>query len=189
MDEPKFGERVISAEEIWLRMFPEETGFAQEWAHTQRLHELKGLIVGQAGEVEGQLDQILSLLQSESKRLTAGQALKSIEKLLPEAVRKAFSDELRTLEGAISRRNRIVHDLIQVGYVWADYATGGGEQVPVISLLGSELCDETDLTRDLAQQQIALEVAVRLVVAIQEALEEEHKDSDQPKPQDSQDLN
>jgi hypothetical protein len=46
------------------------------------------------------------------------------------------------------------------------YATGGGEWVPVITLMGGEVHDESDLRGDLASQQDATCEAVRILRAL-----------------------
>ena len=74
-----------------------------------------------------------------------------------------WSQALGVIEEAIKRRNRIVHDTVQVGYSWREYATGGGTHVAVISLLGNEDRDEVDLQNDLNLQRRATRDAIEVL--------------------------
>ena len=85
-----------------------------------------------------------------------------IKKRLDSHVLDRWSLEISTIEEAIRRRNRLVHDTVTIGYSWLDYATGGGEHVQVISLLGDEDIDEFDLRNILEQQKEATQFAVRV---------------------------
>ena len=70
------------------------------------------------------------------------------------------------IKQAIDCRNRAVHGAVEIGSVWRDYQTGGGEWVSVISLMGGEMYDEEDLLRDLALQQEATIAAVHLLYSL-----------------------
>jgi hypothetical protein len=85
-----------------------------------------------------------------------------IKKRLDPLVLDRWSLEISAIEEAIRRRNRIVHDTVTIGYSWFDYATGGGEHVPVISLLGEGDIDEFDLRNILEQQKEATQFAVQV---------------------------
>ena len=74
------------------------------------------------------------------------------------------------VEQAIKRRIRVVHDCAHIGSVWRDYATGGGEWVPVMSFLGTEEYGEHDLVDDLALQQDATGQAVHMITPWNERL-------------------
>jgi hypothetical protein len=86
---------------------------------------------------------------------------------MPDAyTRHGWSDALDLIKQAIDCRNRAVHGAVEIGSVWRDYQTGGGEWVSVISLMGGEMYDEEDLLRDLALQQEATIAAVHLLYSL-----------------------
>ena len=80
--------------------------------------------------------------------------------------RHGWSDALDLIKRAIDCRNRAVHGSVEIGSVWRDYQTGGGEWVSVISLMGGEMYDEEDLLRDVALQQQATITAVRVLYSL-----------------------
>lgn len=92
-----------------------------------RMHELRGLIVGQVAEIE---DLFVTLLSSQrqqlkdvlktpmSKRPTAGKVLEYIEELLKHlAKRTDLEAQIQTLRRIISRRNQLVHSVVRIGFV------------------------------------------------------------------------
>ncbi|MEU9381300.1 hypothetical protein AB0D38_10005 [Streptomyces sp. NPDC048279] len=70
---------------------------------------------------------------------------------------------LDLIEAAARRRNRVVHDSPMIGRVWREYATGGGQWVHVVTMLGDDECDSGSLVGDLALQQDATAAAVELL--------------------------
>jgi hypothetical protein len=78
----------------------------------------------------------------------------------------------------------VVHDCAHIGSVWQDYATDGGEWVPVISFLGAEQYDEHNLIDDVALQQNATEEAVHILYALERTSPESPTDSPVDIPQE-----
>jgi hypothetical protein len=127
------------------------------------INRLRGVSIVQAAETEATLAVILRYLDpSASHARPAGILMAEIKKLLDPHVLDRWSLEISAIEEAIRRRNRLVHDTVRIGYSWLDYATGGGEHVPVISLLGEEDIDEFDLRNILEQQKEATQFAVQI---------------------------
>jgi hypothetical protein len=117
--------------------------------------------------VEAALGQILRTLNPsvEVARRTAGQLARDVRRKLGD-YEYMWEAELLTIEEAIRRRNHAVHTVVTIGSVYREYATGdGGDWIPVIGLMGSDLYDESDLLEDLALQQEATACAVRLLQA------------------------
>jgi hypothetical protein len=116
---------------------PEEDEPSGHWDAVE-MNRLRGVAVVQAAETEAVLAEILRILDPSPRRtLTARHLLDAVRKQLDAQTLDRWSQALGVIEAAIKRRNRIVHDTVQVGYSWREYATGGGTHVAVISLLGS----------------------------------------------------
>lgn len=164
LPEPQFGERMIAWPNIWSGLYPEDPCDPHDDHGAFTMQRLRGLVLAQAAEVEDVLKAILSHLDQTSgrRRRTAGQILRSIEAGLDPDDRDFWIDELDLFDRAIKCRNHIAHNRVDIGSVWTDYATGGGEWTPVVSTIGGELYDEVDLLRDLNLQQLATRDAVRL---------------------------
>ncbi|WP_104195327.1 hypothetical protein [Cryobacterium sp. M25] len=62
---------------------------------------------------------------------------------------------LSAIEEAVAARNRVVHDHLETGAIWYEYATGKGEWVHVITILGDREVDEAVLAEDLYKQHRA----------------------------------
>jgi len=134
------------------------------------MNRLRGNAIVQAAETEAVLAEILRILDpsATNRTRTAGQLIAEIKKRLDAHTLGRWSWALCAITEAIERRNRIVHDTVQIGYSWRDYATGdGGEHVPVISLLGTKDMDEVDLRNDLERQQEATESAIKILHFLQ----------------------
>jgi len=130
-----------------------------------RMHRLRGLVLGQAGELESILGEILVTIDPQANigGRTAGQLLSEVKKHLGDE----WTRELELLRDAIKVRNYITHNRIEIGSVWRDYATGdGGEWVPVVSTVGGDLYDESNLKRDLEIMQVATWEAVAILHAL-----------------------
>lgn len=166
---PPYGERVVSWRAVQEDLVPDlfqEPEFAELAAE---LHRLRGLVMAQGAETEAVLGQIVLELDPDTEltRQTAGQLLRLLRRLLPSAVRSHWDAALTDIDRAIKCRNRVVHADVTIGSTWVPYATGGGEFVPVISLMKGDDYDETDLRRDLVLQQEATIAAVRMLLALQ----------------------
>lgn len=160
---------------VWEKTYPEPDDYGPEsWqaehndAEAEEMNRLRGLVMVQAAETEAVLGRVLHCLDpAANPQRPAGVLLKNIETLLGQG-KDAWAPTLSVVSQAIQRRNRVVHDRAEVGSVWRDYATGGGEWVSVISFLGDEEYGEPELIEDLALQQDATEAAVRLLHAVEE---------------------
>ena len=120
--------------------------------------------MSQASEMEAALAQVLGILDREHNRdRPAGVLLKAAMAKLPEEVLADFRASIELLDAAIKRRNRLVHDRIEIGSSWQQ-----GQYVPVIALLGAEEVSEESLRVELALQQEATKAAVMLLLAVDE---------------------
>jgi hypothetical protein len=127
------------------------------------MNRLRGAGIVQAAETEAVLTRILALLDpSDDGSRPAGPLLAGVRKRLDPHDADQYSRGLDMIAAAIKRRNRLVHDTVLIGYIWQDYATGDGEHVPVISLLGDANLSEADLREDLDLQQCATQHAVEI---------------------------
>lgn len=164
---PRFEEAAVSWMTVWDRLFPEDTFDPHDDAEASEMHRLRGLVMAQAAETERVLGMISKRLAPDKRvDVPSGVLLKVIRGVLNDQQVNEWSSQLAMIEAAIKRRNRVVHDTIEVGSSWMPYATGGGEWVPVITLLGDEMHDESDLRDDLANQQDATCEAVRILRAL-----------------------
>jgi len=163
------GEEFISWREMWKRMYPTQ-GLSPEYDEPSgymdaaEMNRLRGVAIVQAAETEAVLAEILSILDPSARRtLTAGPLLDAVRKQLDAQTLDSWSQALGVIEEATNRRNRLVHDTVQVGYSWRELATGGGTYVPVISLLGNEDRNEVDLQNDLNLQRRATQHAIEVL--------------------------
>jgi hypothetical protein len=163
------GEEFISWQEMWNRMYPMvgvgPEGDVPSGDHlAAEMNRLRGVAIVQAAETEAVLAQILCHLDPSADRaLPAGALMAAVKKRLDAQTLVRWSRALSTIDEAIKRRNRVVHDTVRLGYVWREYATGGGEHVPVISMLGTEDMDEFDFQNILELQREATEYAIELL--------------------------
>jgi hypothetical protein len=167
--DPDDGEEFISWREMWQRMYP-MTDLSPEYDEPSgdwdaaEMNRLRGVAIVQAAETEAVLAQILRILDpSAGRTLMAGPLLRAVRKQLDAQTLDRWSQALDVIKEATNRRNRLVHDTVQVGYSWREYATGGGTHVPVISLLGNEDRDEVDLQNDLNLQRRATRDAIEVL--------------------------
>jgi hypothetical protein len=170
--EPPYGERVVSWRAIYDELEPDldtEPEFAELAAE---MYRLRGLMMAQGAETEAALGQVLGVLDpsTSAPTRTAGQLLNVLRKRLPPDLRSQWDSALNDIERAIKSRNRVVHADVRIGSSWVSYATGGGEYVPVIGLMGGDDYSEADLRGDLLLQQEATVLAVRLLLAAQRLL-------------------
>jgi hypothetical protein len=117
---------------------------------SRRLHELRGLVVGQVAEIEALLlhiaqearDRYPGTLPAWQKRKGAGGALQDVRRLLAAlAVGEEFAEELEKIGRIINRRNRLVHGVIHIGFARLGYDYRAPLQ-PVIYLLFENDGDE-----------------------------------------------
>lgn len=168
-----FGERVVSWKTVWQRLYPSDEGESHDDEAASEMHRLRGLVIGQAAETEFVLGQILCLLDPAAKiDRPSGSLLYDIRaKLDPDDATRCDGD-LQTVDDAIKRRNRVVHSVAAIGSVWVSYARGwGGEWVPVISILGYDEYNESDLMSDLVSQQQATVAAIQVWRGLEAAAE------------------
>ncbi|MBV9140949.1 MAG: hypothetical protein JO115_08515 [Pseudonocardiales bacterium] len=160
-----FGERAVSWLTVWDHLYPEGADCPHDDAAAAEMHRLRGLVMVQNAETEAVLGLIVKRLDPAAvgiEQRTAGQLLKDIRRLLSARSDARWDENLRTVDRAIKRRNDAVHSSVEIGSSWAPYVTGGGEWVPVISLMRGEEYNEINLRADLALQQEATIAAVRL---------------------------
>ena len=110
-------------------------------AESRRMHELRGVIVGQVAEIENLLifiaDQIRARVTeipqpAKQGRRPVGQVLASMESQLRAlGLEEEFAASIKQIRQTISERNAIVHAVIQIGY--SDLGAGGRDSV--ISIL------------------------------------------------------
>jgi hypothetical protein len=165
-----FGEWTVSCRTVWDHLYPEGADCSYDDAEAAEIHRLRGLVMTQSVETEVVLGLIVKRLDPTAniERRTTGQLLQNIRRLLSARGNTRWDENLLTVDHAIKRRNHAVHSSVEIGSSWAPYATGGGEWVPVISLMEGEECDEVDFRRDLALQQEATIAAVRLYHSLEE---------------------
>lgn len=94
----------------------------------------------------------------------AGRVFGAVKERLPAELHEDCTERPRPIDRAITRRNRLVHDTIEIG--WSQQY---GEYVPVIELLGGAEVSESSLREDLAVQQQATRAAVEFLIAIHES--------------------
>ena len=144
---PRFGQRAVSWRVVWEEAYPRpdedyrESGQAHhDDADAVKMNHLRGQVMVQAAETEAVLGMILCRLDRTAtpQRHTMGRLLKDVTSLLGDDADARWSYELGTIREAVERHNRAVHDRGDVGSVWQEYATGGGEWVSVIGFLGDE---------------------------------------------------
>lgn len=173
MPELPYGERVISWNSVWDRLYPEDVDYPHDDAAAAEMHRLRGLVMAQAAETEAVLGAILRLLNPSTKvrQQPAGALLRDVKALLPAGDDQRHRDALALVHQAVERRNHAVHSPVYIGSSWVPYATGGGHWEPVISLMRErtnleeylEGYNERDLLADLALQQQATAAAVKVL--------------------------
>jgi hypothetical protein len=169
--DPPYGERVVSWRTV-LQELETDSGTEPEFEHIAgELYRLRGLVMAQCAETEAVLGQILGVLDPSAARdsRTAGQLLKLLKQRLPAGLRSRWAPALVDIGEAIRSRNRVVHADVTIGSSWVPYATGGGEYMPVVSMMGHHAYDGSDLLSDLVLQQKATVLAVRLLLATHRA--------------------
>ena len=164
----RYGEEVVSWQTVWNDLFPQDPAEWHDDVAAAEMHRLRGLIAAQAAETEDVLGLILQSLDTSAvvAKRTAGAILKDVEKRLRTRGGSQYEQELEVVGAAIQRRNHAVHQSVTIGSSWADYATGGGEFVPIISLMGDGEYGEVDLRQDLAWQHRATAAAVTVLRAL-----------------------
>lgn len=178
--EPRFGMDPVSWSDAKNHMYslPDEDGRGQpDDSSADEMNRLRGLIMVQAAETEAVLGEVLLHLAPEAKpsKMMAGSLFNAVWDALPDSDRQYWGYELHWIRQAQKLRNRAVHHRPEIGFSWRDYATGGGEWIPVISFLGHEAkksgeknsipktYNEQDLICDLAAQQTAMAFAIEIL--------------------------
>jgi hypothetical protein len=169
MPEPddRYGEKVVSWETMWNDLFPEDGPEWHDDFQAAEMHRLRGLIAAQAAETEDVLGQILMRFdKSVNVERPAGALLKDVRKRLRRRGGWQYEQELEVVHAAIGKRNHAVHNAVRIHSTWVDYATGGGEFMPVLSLMGGLEYGEFELKKDLALQHRATAAAVTALRAL-----------------------
>lgn len=172
-NEPQGPAAVTSYRSVIEALHPEHFAACQMEPHLDgaavRMNELRGLILGQSSETEtvllGALGHVGVVVPDPQMAGQISKALNDYYKKHRESGRAAERD---IIDVAVKVRNRIADEHIQIGSVWRDYATGGGELDPVISLMGGEAYDENDLLDDLDIQTEATRAAVRICAELED---------------------
>ncbi|MFC4056076.1 hypothetical protein ACFOY4_40860 [Actinomadura syzygii] len=108
-----FGERSVSWERVWERLFPEESidePIGDDYGFATKMNRMRGLIMTQCAELEAVLGLIVRNLESKicANKQTAGQLLNIVKtKLSPAEVTK-WTSSLELIREAIRLRNRAV---------------------------------------------------------------------------------
>lgn len=166
---------------------------------SRRLHELRGLVIGQVAEIEALLLLISSQIR---ERFTtgklprrrgqhgAGNALNDVEILLDAiGLGSELADHIKSIRRTIIRRNSIVHATIGIG---VDYVAFNDSRSAVISVLldndptrrtkraieeeeeeeeeGPDEIDEVDLERQLTEAYDALDRCLDIWVRVESAV-------------------
>ncbi|MDQ2874823.1 MAG: integrase core domain-containing protein [Actinomycetota bacterium] len=154
---PRYGENIVSWHTVWDDLYPDDAGDPHDDSTAAAMHRLRGLVMAQGAEVESALAALVRQMspRARTEGRTAGRLAQDVRSLLSDDKARSYSSELRAIDQAISRRNHAVHSPVTIGSSWRDYATGGGEWVPVISMMDYGDYDETDVQRDLALQHEA----------------------------------
>ena len=117
----------------WRGVLSERDREYHDWDHdpiqeaviSQRMHELRGLVVGQVAEIESALLDVASKIRhrhpgplpNRQKRVGAGGALYDVRTLLPMlSVGSELTGELALIDQVIRRRNKLMHARINVGF-------------------------------------------------------------------------
>jgi hypothetical protein len=125
----------------------------QEATISRRMHELRGLVVGQVAEIESALLGIASEIRdrhpgplpNRQKRKGAGGALNDVRKLLPTlSVGDELAQQLALIDQVIRRRNKLMHARIYVGF---DRLGPHSGLEPVIYLLQENDAAEADVSK------------------------------------------
>jgi hypothetical protein len=163
-------EEFVTWREMWKRMYPVQGIMPEDdepSGHTEaaEMNRLRGVAIVQAAEIEAVLAEILTYLDRSAQRARpAGALLIAIKKLLDAQTLDFWLWAFEAIDEAIRLRNRIVHDTVQIGYSWREFATDdGGHHIPVISLLGDVDRDEQDLRTDLVLLQEATQSAIEVL--------------------------
>jgi hypothetical protein len=98
---------------------------------SRRIHELRGVIVGQVAEIENLLLYISAQVRERTKseelrnrraRGTAGTVLTHVEQLLKIlGLESEFKDHVRMIREEIAKRNAIVHAVVDVGFSYVQF--------------------------------------------------------------------
>jgi hypothetical protein len=163
----RYGENVVSWQTVWNDLFPQDPPEWHDDDAAAEMHRLRGLITAQAAETEDALGRILQSLETSANvERSAGALLHDVRKSLRKRGGSQYDQDLKIVDAAIEKRNRAVHQSVTIGSTSFDYATGGGEFVPVISLMGGDEYGEVELREDLALQHQATAAAVTVLRAL-----------------------
>ncbi|MEU9601735.1 hypothetical protein AB0E06_33630 [Streptomyces sp. NPDC048109] len=165
-ESPRYGVRAIAWSTIQADQYPHHRPDTAYWdgSEATELNRLRGLVVVQAAETEAVLGMILSRLEPTARiDQPARWLVQNIRQKIDGFCDTEWPPALDLIEAAAKRRNRVVHDSPTIGRVWREHATGGGEWVHVVTMLGDDDCDSGTLVGDLALQQDATAAAVELL--------------------------
>ncbi|MCX4878109.1 MULTISPECIES: hypothetical protein [unclassified Streptomyces] len=165
-ESPRYGVRAIAWSTIQADQYSHHRPDTAYWdgSEATELNRLRGLVVVQAAETEAVLGMILSRLDPAARiDQPARWLVQNIRQKIDGFCDTEWPPALDLIEAATKRRNRVVHDSPTIGRVWREYATGGGEWVHVVTMLGDDDCDSGTLVGDLALQQDATAAAVELL--------------------------
>jgi hypothetical protein len=174
----------------------EDYDYVEAAQESRRLHELRGLVIGQVAKIEAMLLFISTQIRERfaSDRLQrrrgqhgAGNALNDVEALLYAlGVGSELGDHIKRIRRTISRRNSIVHATIHIGVAYVEF---NDSRSAVISLLldndptrhskpaieededvGTDEVDEVQLERQLTEAYDALDRCIDIWVRVESAI-------------------
>jgi hypothetical protein len=170
---------------------------------SRRIHELRGVIIGQVAEIENLLLHICTQVGERSSlegvryrraRRPAGAILTEVERILKIlGLDHTLEEEIRIVRETISKRNAIVHAVVDVGYSYIKFNDSRGaviiilrdndkdrwrqrlEEAAQFDPWTSDEMDpldisEVDLERQLAQAYEALDKCVDIWIEVNEIL-------------------
>jgi hypothetical protein len=176
--------------------FEEDYDYIEEAKDSRRLHELRGLVIGQVAEIESLLLFIScqvrerfssGILPRRRGQHGAGNALNDVEVLLDAlGLGSELADHIKGIRRTISRRNSIVHATIHIGVAYVPF---NDSRSAVISLLldndptqrskhaveddkdvGNDDISEVQLERQLTEAYDALDRCLDIWVRVEDVI-------------------
>ncbi|MFD5143150.1 hypothetical protein [Streptomyces sp. NPDC058401] len=171
---PRYGEQVMKADVIFSEEWPEyaEVHGTPVWGNATRYNHIQGLVTAQGVETDSALLAILAEVAPALLKpiMTSGALHKAAVQALDPVEGTATSVRLERIDKAVKRRNRVVHDKLNVVVmVEMDPRSGPDKRYPSLgrsehAYLGGEPVTEESLLSDLAVQQDGTRAAVQILV-------------------------
>jgi hypothetical protein len=110
---------------------------------SRRIHELRGVIIGQVSEIESLMAHVSSQIRARSgiaglprppRRAGAGGILGHLEELLDHiGMRQEFVEEIAGIRLAIHRRNTLVHAVVRTGFAYVAFNDSRDSVIVILS--------------------------------------------------------